>query len=65
MHPSIKIKEMSMQSSFPKLRAEMLDEKSMWGFSTANVGAQDCNPVRNRKEDLRAWTVDPKHLCTV
>lgn len=68
LHSSIKIKEISMLSSFvwfPELRAEMLDKKSMWGFATANVGVQDCNPRQKRKEILRAWTVDPKHFCTM
>jgi hypothetical protein len=57
-----------MLSSFmwlPELRAEMLVNQGMWGFTTANVGVQDRNPVRKRKENLRVWTVDLKHLRTV
>ena len=52
VHSSIKIKEIPMLSLFvwfPELRAEMLDEKSMWGSATANVVVTVRNPVQKRK----------------
>ena len=45
---SIKIKEISMLSSFPKLRAEMFARKMMWGLPAANVDVQNRNPRQRR-----------------
>ena len=65
MHSSIKIEEISMQSSFPKLRAEVFDKMRMRGLATANVDVQDRNLLQRRRVIQRAWTVDPKHFRTV
>lgn len=65
MQSSIKIKEISMQSSFPELCAEVFGKKRMWGLAAANVDVQDCNSLERQKVVLRAWPEDPKHFCTV
>lgn len=65
MHQSIKVKELSIQSSFPKLRAEALGKKRKWGLVPANVNVQDRNLLQRRRVVLRVWTVDPKHFRTV